>query len=162
MERSHNFIWYYHCNYCHVLYRCFLPDKGYLTNFIGFIGAAILFVFLQEKDRIIFENRNKKKAILKYSPFLGLILLLLIIKVILPIYAKEDTAKYSRTTRRISMYADFENQRNKGYRYSESDAEFMAIMAHYTGKKTQLKLIRYLMTYIHYILHFPQVRLQLY
>ena len=117
----------------------FLPDKGYLTNFIGFIGAAILFVFLQEKDRIIFENRNKKKAILKYSPFLGLILLLLIIKVILPIYAKEDTAKYSRTTRRISMYADFENQRNKGYRYSESDAEFMAIMAHYTGKKDTIK-----------------------
>ena len=46
-----------------------------------------------------------------------------------------EKVDYSRMTRRITSYADFKRLQNSGYRYCESDAEFMVIMSHYMQRQ---------------------------
>ena len=64
--------------------------------------------------------------------------MLISIKFVIPFFMQDNAADYRRSFRRIYMFADFDMQRERGYRYTESDAEFMAIMAHYTTKSDSI------------------------
>jgi len=116
-------------------------DKGYLTNVIGIVMAIILFYFLTGKPPIpnrrkIAEKKEKRTA--WGIAFASFLVVLISIKFIIPYFMQDNTADYSRSLRRIYMFADFDMQRERGYRYTESDAEFMAIMAHYTTKSDSI------------------------
>lgn len=46
-------------------------------------------------------------------------------------FTSSTSADYGRTNRRLMLYSNFDHLQQLGYRYTESDAEFMVIMSHY-------------------------------
>ena len=116
-------------------------DNGYLTNAIGIVIAIILFYFLTGKPPIpncrkIAERKERKTA--WGIAFVCFLVMLISIKFVIPFFMQDNVADYRRSFRRIYMFADFDMQRERGYRYTESDEEFMAIMAHYTTKSDSI------------------------
>lgn len=109
-------------------------DKGYLTNFLGFIMALLCFFNVMKRpgfhsNRLALAAKRERlwtfvltgaaAALVVAAPFFCSYLV------------QSDEADYSRTTRRLRLYSDFDNIQRSGYRYAESDAEFMVIMSHY-------------------------------
>lgn len=114
----------------------FWGDHGYMTNYIGFVLAVIAFYFLSCKEDIVGVTHEKTKECAAVIFMLAVIagtMIFVLPSLVDRIWGSKDV-DYGRTARRIQMYSDFGMQREKGYRYTESDAEFMAIMSHYMVK----------------------------
>lgn len=110
-------------------------DKGYFTNYLGFVCMVVLlYVLVSKYSRRAPSpaelNANKKER-LWMNVILGGVLLtvLLVVPKVLSL-ADPEEVDYGRTSRRFHMFAQFENYRNSGYRYAVSDAEFMTVMVH--------------------------------
>lgn len=111
-----------------------VADNGYLTNFLGFIMALLCFFNVMKRPG--FHTRQLTAAA-KHERFwtYALTVFATALVVLLPIICSHlftsDEANYSRSARRIRLYSDFDNIQQSGFRYDESDAEFMVIMSHY-------------------------------
>lgn len=110
-------------------------DHGYMTNYIGFVLAVIAFYVLCCKEDIVGVNNEKLKECSAILFMLSAIVAIMffVLPSLTDTFLDKDV-DYDRTSRRIQLYSDFNKQREKGYRYTESDAEFMAIMSHYMVK----------------------------
>ena len=102
-----------------------LGDKGYITNYIGFVAAAILLYFMSAKGKAL---RHEGRKTLLFA--LATILFALFV---LPWVLKFDTneVSYDRTARRFELFSQFDKYLNSGYRYAVADAEFMTVLTHY-------------------------------
>ncbi len=113
-------------------------DKGYLTNFAGYMVFGILVFIMVSKSR----NMSEMSAVerewsslyqrgLKYAIFGVLALLVVGMLWIVPLFFNADSIDYERASRRFAAATQFEKYQDSGYRYAVSDAEFMIVMAHY-------------------------------
>lgn len=109
-------------------------DNGYLTNFVGFVLALLCFFNLMKRPGFRGPRQQqaaKRERLWTYALTAAATALIVLLPVICSHLFTSDEADYSRTTRRIRLYSDFDNIQRSGYRYAESDAEFMVIMSHY-------------------------------
>lgn len=116
-----------------------MGDNGYLTNYIGIFTCAICFYLIVKRPE---ENRNRNRketdvlerrneTITISVVMLALVLFSIFLPEICNQLVNPEKVDYSRMTRRITLFADFSKLQENGYRYNESDAEFMIIMNHY-------------------------------
>lgn len=114
-------------------------DRGYMTNYLGFFLFLIASYFLVERPNDMFkekafeENKSEKKGTIFFSLVIACSIIFL--PLICSIIYNPEKVDYSRTSRRLMLYSNFDNLQKSGYRYSESDAEFMVIMSHYMQKE---------------------------
>lgn len=108
-------------------------DQGYLTNYLGFVMCMVCFFFIMKRPVTYAQNKQTEKSWVN-----KLLVVLLIIIVILPFICSHlfsaEKVNYGRMARRVMLYSNFDDLQRSGYRYSESDAEFMVIMSHYMQK----------------------------
>jgi len=110
-------------------------DNGYMTNFLGFVMCMIAFFFMVKRPQVYTsrlagkETRNEKKWV-TYT-LLVVCLFVWLLPVICSKAFNPENVDYSRMSRRVMLYSNFDDLQRSGYRYSESDAEFMVIMSHY-------------------------------
>lgn len=109
-------------------------DHGYVTNYLGFVMCLVCFFFLLErkaayKGREYHLARNEKRWV--NGSLIVLVVLLVGMPFICSQLFRTDEVNYDRFARRVMLYSNFEDLERSGYRYSESDAEFMVIMSHY-------------------------------
>ena len=109
-------------------------DNGYFTNFLGFIMCVICFFFIVKRPKSIGRaDTNENKNERTWVKWTGLIFLACILSLpyLCSILFSPEKVDYSRMSRRLMLYSNFDDLQKSGYRYSESDAEFMVIMSHY-------------------------------
>jgi len=114
-----------------------LPDHGYLTNSFGFFTTLILFYFLIQKSKLpaatLEEERERQMKENRTTPkiLLGLIGFAFVLPFIYNYFFSAENLDYSRSTRRFLMTTQFDEYQESGYRYADSDTEFMKIMFYY-------------------------------
>ena len=104
-----------------------LGDKGYITNYLGFVAAVVLLYFMLAKGKASHHEGS-------YMLLIAVGTLLFVIFVfprLLPLKYNVDEVSYDRTARRFELYSQFDNYLNSGYRYAVADAEFMTVLTHY-------------------------------
>lgn len=111
-----------------------VADNGYMTNLVGFIMAV--FCFFNIIDRPGYESNEVKKAHRHERLWISFITFaatafVVAMPFICSHFLSSTEPNYSRSIRRVMLYSDFGNLQRSGYRYAESDAEFMVIMSHY-------------------------------
>ncbi|MBP5385903.1 MAG: hypothetical protein J6Y97_00790, partial [Prevotella sp.] len=109
-------------------------DHGYMTNYLGFVMCFVCFFFLMERPMAYFNSqyqmaRNEKGWV--NGVLLVLVVLLVAMTFICSHLFSPEKVNYDRLARRVMLYSNFDDLERSGYRYSESDAEFMVIMSHY-------------------------------
>lgn len=111
-------------------------DKGYLTNYFGFFLTFILMYFLMLKSKSAYsqvaDERRAEIREQKAIPYIAVIALLVAIALpwFIGLIKNPEKVSYDRTDRRISMFAQYDDYLNSGYRYAVSDVEFMTVMMH--------------------------------
>ena len=109
-------------------------DHGYMTNYVGFVMCFVCFFFLMERPRayggqLQRESRRERRWVV------GLLCFLVVAVAAMPSVCSylfsTDDVNYDRLSRRVMLYSSFDELQRSGYRYSESDAEFMVVMSHY-------------------------------
>lgn len=117
-----------------------VADHGYLTNYVGFLMAVIGFYYIYDRNTDdIFsdpENNEKESRWTNWISIFAVVFALSLPYICSHIFDPNEV-NYDRTSRRVNMFADFGSQQSSGYRYAESDAEFMAIMSHYMQMENQ-------------------------
>lgn len=120
-----------------IMLVAFLPDHGYFTNYFGFFGAVLFFYFFMQKSEYssnsAIEERNRRDKETKNMPRIGLVLIIIVLCapfVYNMLFSSEDV-NYNRSSRRFLMTTQFEQYRQSGYRYADSDSEFMNIIFYY-------------------------------
>ena len=120
-----------------IMFVAFLPDHGYFTNYFGFFGAVLFFYFIIQKSEykiaLNSDERKRREKEEKMMPRIGLalIILLLCTPFVYNFLFSSENVNYDRSSRRFLMAAQFEQYRESGYRYADSDAEFMNIIFYY-------------------------------
>ncbi|MBP5509064.1 MAG: hypothetical protein J6Y23_14690 [Prevotella sp.] len=109
-------------------------DHGYMTNYLGFVMCFVCFFFLMERPMAYFNSqyqmaRNEKGWV--NGVLLVLVVLLVAMTFICSHLFSPEKVNYDRLARRVMLYSNFDDLERSGYRYSESDAEFMVILSHY-------------------------------
>lgn len=109
-------------------------DAGYLTNALGFIIATLSFFYVLQRPRAtttrnVDDHRREARWTARLSVIAVIVVLLM--PFALSRCTSSDEADYGRTNRRLMLYSNFDHLQQLGYRYTESDAEFMVIMSHY-------------------------------
>ena len=109
-------------------------DHGYMTNYLGFVMCLVCFFFLMERppayDDSTYQIAEKEKWWVYGSMTLLVVLLMAMPYICSQLFSPEQV-NYDRLARRVMLYSNFDELEQSGYRYSESDAEFMVIMNHY-------------------------------
>lgn len=124
-----------------IIIVAFIPDHGYLTNYFGFIAAVLMFYMLMQKSNLSValskEERRRKEREIKWIPRIGLIaaIFLFLIPFIYNKYNNPEKVDYNRSSRRFMLASQFEQYHKSGYRYADSDVEFMKILYHYMGNR---------------------------
>lgn len=110
-------------------------DNGYLTNYLGFFLCVFVFFFIVERPDEYETNENEEESRRErlWIPILMGVLATYIVALPLlcSILFSPEKVDYSRMSRRLMLYSNFDDLQKSGYRYCESDAEFMVIMSHY-------------------------------
>ena len=112
-----------------------IGDNGYLTNYLGFFMCVFVFFFVVERpdeyDTYANEQQTKKEKV--WVPILigALFVYIVALPMLTSILFSPEKVNYSRMSRRLMLYSNFNELQKSGYRYSESDAEFMVILSHY-------------------------------
>ena len=114
----------------------FLSDFGYMTNYFGFFLFFCLVFFMVKRpdttlDSKAYKSLKTEKKWLVRSLIVGCTLIAVMLPVIFYWCFDAEKVNYARHARRIMLYAQFDDLQKSGYRYHESDAEFMVIMSHY-------------------------------
>ena len=109
-------------------------DHGYMTNYLGFVMCLVCFFFLLERPAAYSEYeyqmaKSEKKWV--NTSLVVLVILLVAMPFICSHLFPPEKVNYDRFARRVMLYSNFKDLERSGYRYSESDAEFMVIMSHY-------------------------------
>lgn len=104
-----------------------LGDKGYITNYLGFVAAVILLYFMSAKGK---APRHEGRYTLLIAAGTLLFALFLLPR-LLPMKYDVNEVSYDRTARRFELFSQFDKYLNSGYRYAVADAEFMTVMTHY-------------------------------
>ena len=119
-----------------LLYIAFamIADNGYVTNYVGILTAVICFYYIYDRNTFLgmpdVQNYDKEsKWTVAVTIFAALFAFLL--PNLCSYLFDPSQVHYNRLSRRVMLYSDFERQQESGYRYAESDTEFMAIMSHY-------------------------------
>ena len=114
-------------------------DNGYMTNYLGFVMCLVSFYFLLERPRA-FSGDVKREASRERKWVNRLLIFVAAMVLTLPLLCSmifsPDKVDYNRLTRRVLLYSNFEDLERNGYRYNESDAEFMVIMSHYMQERS--------------------------
>ena len=111
-------------------------DKGYLTNYFGFFLTFMLLYFMLLKSKSGYakdpEERRAEERELKAIPYLaiGALVVALALPWLIGLVGNPEKVSYDRSNRRISMFAQYDDYLNSGYRYAVSDGEFMTVMMH--------------------------------
>lgn len=111
-----------------------LPDQGYMVTWIGLFVAVLMFPIMTCRIEMLGAEtrRHLKGVIVKYlSVFAIFAFVLIAMKPMLALAFDPDEVSWSRFSRRLGMFSDYDAARAAGYRYSEADMEFMQIMCHY-------------------------------
>lgn len=111
-----------------------VADNGYMTNYVGFLLSVLCFYFIMDKNGK-WQMQSDEDAE-RESKWVGLLIgfacvLLITLPTLCSKMFSTDDVNYSRMSRRIMLYSNFADLQKSGYRYAESDAEFMTIMSHY-------------------------------
>ena len=110
-----------------------VADNGYLTNYVGFLICFITFYFLLEIPGWynLLRNQINKKTVRFIYIYLAVILAILVFlpSICSKIYDPNEI-HYNRMARRLMLFSNFDNIQNSGFRYTETDAEFMVVMSH--------------------------------
>ena len=110
-------------------------DHGYMTNFLGFAMCMIAFFFMVKRPSGYVNRNIGKQARNEKKWVFGTLAVVAILVWLMPTICSKafnpENVDYSRMSRRVMLYSNFEDLQKSGYRYSESDAEFMVIMSHY-------------------------------
>jgi len=114
----------------------FLPDHGYITNYFGFFFFFCFTFFLVKRPDTTIDSKAYKSMKAEKKWVVGsLIFVFSVVAVFLPIifhlFFDTEKVSYERYSRRIESFVQFDDLQKSGYRYHESDAEFMVIMSHY-------------------------------
>ena len=113
-------------------------DNGYMTNYLGFAMCLLSLYFLLVRPRANIRS-EKKKALQERRWVNGILIMVVTIVISLPFLCSvafsPSKVDYSRLTRRVMLFSNFSDLERNGYRYNESDAEFMVIMSHYMQTK---------------------------
>ncbi|MBR6978473.1 MAG: hypothetical protein IKH88_01405 [Prevotella sp.] len=111
-----------------------ISDHGYMTNYLGFAMCVFCFYFLMKRptayDEEVYQKMKEEKRWAKAIPVVLLVLMVAMPFVCSLLFSPEKV-NYDRFARRVMLYSNFDDLEKSGYRYSESDAEFMVIMSHY-------------------------------
>lgn len=110
-----------------------VADNGYMTNYIGFLLTVLCFYFIMDKNGK-WQMQSEEDAE-RESKWVGLLMAFAcVLFITLPTLCGKlfstDEVNYSRMSRRLMLYSSFNDLQKSGYRYAESDAEFMTIMSH--------------------------------
>ena len=122
-----------------IIFFAFLPDHGYLTNYFGFIAAVLMFYMIMQKSNfsgaLSKVERKRKEWEIKWIPRIGLIvaIFLFFIPFVYNEFNSPEKVDYNRSSRRFMLASQFEQYHESGYRYADSDVEFMKILYHYMG-----------------------------
>ena len=121
---------------CYFTAAFILGDKGYLTNFCGYVVMGIIVYLMAAKT----ENPNKtsddKNALKAYRKgiltaiVMSVVLVCVVIK-LLPLITPVEAIDYSRNSQRINAALQSSKYYDSGYRYAISNQEFMLIQDHY-------------------------------
>ena len=118
-----------------------IPDHGYLTNYFGFIAAAICFYLTISKYTTIdgysdFERRKNTRGerIFINSLLVAVVVLAISLPSLLNSIFNPEEISYDRLNRRAMLFSQYDKLKESGYRYAESDTEFMSVMSHYMYK----------------------------
>jgi hypothetical protein len=121
---------------CYFTAAFILGDKGYLTNFCGYVVMGIIVYLMAAKT----ENPNKtsddKTALKAYRKgiltaiVMSVVLVCVVIK-LLPLITPVEAIDYSRNSQRINAALQSSKYYDSGYRYAISNQEFMLIQDHY-------------------------------
>lgn len=111
-----------------------VADNGYMTNYMGFLMAVLCFYFVMDRNTewLIGDSeqaKNETKWVYTFT-LLAIVLVMLMPSICSKLFHTDDV-NYSRLSRRIMLYSSFDDLQRSGYRYAETDAEFMTIMSHY-------------------------------
>lgn len=111
-----------------------VADNGYITNYIGFLLTVLCFYFIIDKNSS-WQIQSEEDAERESKWVRWLLAFACVLFITLPTLCSKmfstDEVNYSRMSRRIMLYSNFNDLQSSGYRYAESDAEFMTIMSHY-------------------------------
>lgn len=111
-----------------------VADNGYMTNYLGFFETFLCIYFLIKipgwEDILAFRINNRTARWVYV--YLGILLALIVFlpKICSMMYDPNDV-HYERFARRMMLYSNFDDLQDAGYRYTETDAEFMVVMSHY-------------------------------
>lgn len=140
LRDNKSFWWTMMACFCYFVAATFPPhaDKGYLTNFAGYMVFGIIVCLMVQKSRSQTETSNSEREWLdRYEKGIrNSIIFVLVVAIIffiwgLPLIFKANSIDYDRSSRRFMAATQFEKFQDSGYRYAVSDAEFMIVMAHY-------------------------------
>lgn len=119
-----------------ILSAILFADKGYMTNYLGFIFTFVLLYFMWQKNRSWLsktpEEMKAERMEHKWLPRIAMMMVVgaLFLPSIVRLCTSTESVDYGRMQRRMNMFAQYEQYRNSGYRYAMSDTEFMTIMMH--------------------------------
>lgn len=114
----------------------FFPDHGYLTNYIGFLIAIYAFYYLMFKgddsSRGRYEEETEKRGWKWQLCMLASLFFLIWLSpnIIRPFFSPEEV-NYERYAHRFYLFTDMDRYQETGYRYADSEVEFMRIMGYY-------------------------------
>lgn len=110
-----------------------MADNGYLTNYVGFLICLLTFYFLMEIPgwHNLLHNRIYKRTVgFVYLYLVVITVIILALPAICSRIYDPNEIHYDRMARRIMLFSNFDNIQNSGFRYTETDAEFMVVMNH--------------------------------
>lgn len=118
---------------CIYIVCAMMADNGYLTNYVGFLVCLVAFYFMFKIpgwNNLLQAKIHRRTVRFVYLYLVILLAVLVFLPSICSSVYNPDDVHYSRMARRIMLYSNFENIQNAGYRYTETDAEFMVVMNH--------------------------------
>ena len=111
-------------------------DVGILINILGVFAFFVIYYAIKKNKETVTKDEAdktaKQRAIITSIIFVTLLILSLVaVNWVLPNMFKTENVNYERYARRSTLFTDFKNVQSTGYRYNESDAEFMIVLSHY-------------------------------
>jgi hypothetical protein len=111
-------------------------DFGMFTGIIGVFAFFVLYYAIRKNKVITTKSEATKAATQKAIRTFVMFIFLSIVSIVaiiwfLPNTFKTENINYERYARRSALFTNFNEVQTTGYRYNESDAEFMVVLSNY-------------------------------